>query len=89
MPGIDRAESEGYFLHDRSIRRTVEQKENADFAEEPNMRKILPAILILLGILEMIIAFMDIKKPLISAVVLGVLFIAFGVKALLDSQKKG
>lgn len=53
------------------------------------MRKILPAILILLGILEMIIAFMDIKKPLISAVVLGVLFIAFGVKALLDSQKKG
>ena len=45
------------------------------------MKKILPIMLILLGIAE---AFLNIKVPIIIAMVLGVLLIAFGVKTLLD-----
>lgn len=48
------------------------------------MKKILPIMLILLGIAEFIVAFLNIKVPIIIAMVLGVLLIAFGVKTLLD-----
>ena len=53
-----------------------------------NMRKVLPVILILLGIVEIIIAVMNIKMPIIVAILLGVMFIALGVKTLLDASKK-
>ncbi|MCI8360221.1 MAG: hypothetical protein HFE86_02660 [Clostridiales bacterium] len=46
------------------------------------------ALLILFGIAELILAFLDIKMPVIIAIVLGVLFIALGVKTLLDIAKK-
>lgn len=52
------------------------------------MGKILPIILILLGIAELIVVFLEIKTPIIIAVVLGVLYIALGVKMLLDIAKK-
>ena len=52
------------------------------------MRKVLPVILILLGIVEIIIAVMNIKMPIIDAILLGVMFIALGVKTLLDASKK-
>lgn len=52
------------------------------------MKKILPIILILLGIAEIVIAVMDIKMPIIIAIALGILFIAFGVKAFLDASQK-
>lgn len=51
------------------------------------MKKILPIVLILLGIAELIIAFADIRLPLIIAVILGGLFIGLGIKALLDINK--
>ncbi len=52
------------------------------------MRKILPIILILLGIAEIILAVMDIEMPILIAIVLGVMFVALGVKTLLDACKK-
>lgn len=52
------------------------------------MKKVLPIILILLGIAELILAVMDIKLPIVIAVILGVLFITLGVKTLLDNKKK-
>lgn len=52
------------------------------------MKRILPVILILLGIAEIIIAVMDIEMPIIITIVLGVIFIALGVKTLLDAVKK-
>ncbi len=51
------------------------------------MRKLLPIILIILGIAEIIIALADIKMPVLIAIVLGVMFIGLGVKALLDARK--
>ena len=51
---------------------------------EAKMKKILPIMLILLGIAEFIVAFLNIKVPITIAMVLGVLLIAFGVKTLLD-----
>ncbi len=51
------------------------------------MKKVLPVILILLGIAEIVIALMDIKMPIIIALVLGVIFIATGIKVLLDAAK--
>lgn len=53
-----------------------------------DMRKILPIILILLGIAEIVLAVMDVKPPIIVAVALGGIFIALGVKTLLDAGKK-
>lgn len=52
------------------------------------MKRILPVILILLGVAEIIIAVMDIEMPIIITIVLGVIFIALGVKTLLDAAKK-
>lgn len=53
-----------------------------------NMKKVLPIILILLGIAEIIIAVMDIKMPIMVAVVLGIVFIALGIKTLFDIRKR-
>lgn len=52
------------------------------------MNKILPIILILLGIVEIIIAVMDIQMPILAAIVIGIVFIAFGIKTLVDVCKK-
>ncbi len=52
------------------------------------MRKVLPLILILLGVAEIIIAVLDIKMPVIIAAVLGVMLIALGVKTLFDAGKR-
>lgn len=46
------------------------------------MKRILPVILILVGIVEIIIAVMDIRIPVVAAIVLGMVLIASGVKAL-------
>ncbi len=53
-----------------------------------DLKKIVPIILILLGIAEIVLAVMDVKPPIIVAVVLGGIFIALGVKTLLDAGKK-
>ena len=52
------------------------------------MKRILPVILILTGIAEIIISVMDIRMPVMIAIVLGILLIALGVKILLDINKK-
>ncbi|MCM1467723.1 MAG: hypothetical protein NC086_06195 [Alistipes sp.] len=52
------------------------------------MKKILPIILIVLGIIEITIAFMGVKMPLLIAIVMGVMFILFGVRELLNTSKK-
>lgn len=52
------------------------------------MGRILPIILILLGITELIVVFLNIKMPVIITMALGVLFIASGVKMLLDIAGK-
>lgn len=52
------------------------------------MKRLLPVMLILMGIAEIIIAVMDIKMPIIIATILGIMFIALGVKTLLDASKK-
>ncbi len=46
------------------------------------MKRILPVILILVGIVEIIIAVMDVRIPVVAAIVLGMVLIASGVKAL-------
>lgn len=51
------------------------------------MKKIAPILLILLGIAEIIIAFMGVKLPLPIAIILGVIFISLGTKALLDAHQ--
>lgn len=53
------------------------------------MKGILPIILIVLGIVEIVIALMDIKMPIIIAIVLGIIFIGLGAKTLIDAKKKG
>ena len=45
--------------------------------------------MIALGIVEIIIALMDIKMPIIIAIVLGIIFIGLGVNALIDAKKNG
>lgn len=52
------------------------------------MKGILPIILILIGLTEIIVSVMDIKMPVIISMVLGVIFIALGVKTLIDISKK-
>lgn len=52
------------------------------------MKKILYVILILLGIVEIVIAFIGVKMPLPIAILLGVVFITFGVKALPNASRK-
>ena len=57
-------------------------------AEQVNkMKKIAPILLIFLGIAEIIIAFTGVKLPLPIALILGILFIGLGAKALLDAKK--
>ena len=51
------------------------------------MKKIAPILLIILGIAEIIIAFTGVKLPLPIAIILGIIFIGLGVKALLDAKK--
>lgn len=53
------------------------------------MKRVLPIILIILGIVEIAIALMDIKMPIIIAVVLGIIFIGLGVKTLIDAKRNG
>lgn len=52
------------------------------------MKKILPVILILLGVAEIAIASMDVKPPLAVAAVVSVILIALGVRTLLDAVKR-
>ena len=52
------------------------------------MKKLAPLLLIVFGIAELIIAFMGVKLPLPIAIILGIIFIASGVKILLDAQKE-
>lgn len=52
------------------------------------MKRILPIILILIGLTEIILVVMDIKMPIIIQIVLGIIFIALGVKTLIDTSKK-
>lgn len=52
------------------------------------MKKILPIVLILLGIAEIVISVMDIEVPAAITVVLGVVFVALGVRTLLNTLKK-
>ncbi len=52
------------------------------------MKKILPFILMLLGVVEIVTAVMGVKMPWPVAIVLGAIFIALGVKTLLDAGKK-
>ena len=51
------------------------------------MKKLAPILLIILGIAEIIIAFTGMKLPLPIALILGILFIGLGAKALLDAKK--
>ena len=51
------------------------------------MKRIAPILLIFLGIAEIIIAFTGVKLPLPIALILGILFIGLGAKALLDAKK--
>lgn len=53
------------------------------------MKRIIPIILIVLGIVEIVVALMDIKMPIIIAIVLGIIFIGLGVKILIDAKKNG
>lgn len=52
------------------------------------MKKILPILLILIGIAEIIAAVLDVKMPILVAIVMGIVFIALGVKTLIDIVKK-
>ena len=51
------------------------------------MKRYLPILLIILGLAEIIIAFTGMKRPLPIAIILGVIFIGLGSKALLDNRK--
>ena len=51
------------------------------------MKKLVPILLVLLGFTEIIIAFTGVKLPLPIAIILGILFIGMGSKALLDARK--
>ena len=50
------------------------------------MKKVLPILFIILGIAEIFIGLMDIKMPIIIAMILGALFIGFGIKILLEAH---
>lgn len=52
------------------------------------MKKTLPILLILIGIAEIIIAVMDVKMPILAAIFIGIVFVALGVKTLVDIGKK-
>ncbi len=52
------------------------------------MKKILPIVLILMGIAEIVVAVLGVKMPILIAIVMGVIFIALGVKTLIDIGKK-
>lgn len=52
------------------------------------MRKILPVVLVLLGVTEIILAIRDIKMPIMIAAILGVVFIALGIKTLIANLKR-
>jgi len=52
------------------------------------MKKIVPILMILLGILEVILGLLDIKMPVMIALVLGVLFLGWGIKILRETTKK-
>ena len=51
------------------------------------MKKLAPILLMVLGIVEIIIAFTGMKLPLPIALALGILFIGTGAKQLLDMKK--
>lgn len=51
------------------------------------MKKILPIVLILIGIAEIVVAVLGVKMPIFVAIVMGVVFIALGVKTLIDIGK--
>lgn len=52
------------------------------------MKNWLPVILIIMGVAEIVFAIMDIKIPTIIILVIGIIFIAFGIKILLDYRKR-
>ena len=52
------------------------------------MKRMLSIILISVGIVEIIIAVIDVKMPILIAIALGIVFIVLGVKTLLDVSKK-
>lgn len=52
------------------------------------MKKILPVLLVLLGVAEIILAVMDIRMPVMIALALGVIFIVLGFRALVNQDKK-
>ncbi len=52
------------------------------------MNRFLAALLVLLGIFELVIAFAGVKPPVPVSVVLGLLFIGMGVKTLVEMRKK-
>lgn len=52
------------------------------------MKKIIPVILILLGIAEIVIAALDIKVPAIAIIAIGCIYIAIGVNILIYFIKK-
>ena len=52
------------------------------------MKRILPILLIVIGITEMILAWMNVKMPVMVAMALGMMFLALGVKTLFEAGKK-
>jgi len=52
------------------------------------MKKAMPVILIVLGMFEILTAVLDIKLPMIIPLTIGVIFIIYGAKILLDVRKK-
>ena len=52
------------------------------------MKKMLPILLILIGIAEIIIAVMDVKMPILAAIFIGIVSIGLGAKTLADIGKK-
>ncbi len=51
------------------------------------MKKVLPVLLMLLGVVEIVIGVTDVKPPIPVTLFLGVLFIGVGVKTLMDARK--
>lgn len=52
------------------------------------MKITLSIILVLIGAVEIIAAVMDPNMPIMIGIVLGIIFIGLGVKALLDAGKR-
>ena len=51
------------------------------------MKKVLPVLLMLIGIAEIVLGVMDVKPPIPVTLFPGVLFIGVGIKALMDARQ--